>query len=120
MASFDILSAYGSAGLGDLNGVRSDVNETNKKVKVEGGKVYTVTVQVKYDDSQFHMLAKIDNQVIVDWEGKRAEVSHEFFAPPKPASLGLAVANQSSTFHSVELRMLSGKLAPWQPTNNKN
>jgi RNA polymerase sigma factor (sigma-70 family) len=120
MASFDILSAYGSAGLGDLNGVRSDVNETNKKVKVEGGKVYTVTVQVKYDDTQFHMLARIDGEVIVDWEGKRVEVSHEFFAPPRPASVGLAIANQSSTFHSVELRMLSGKLAPWQPSNNMN
>jgi RNA polymerase sigma factor (sigma-70 family) len=119
MASFDILSAYGNAGLGDLNGVRSDVNETNKKLRIKGGTTYAITVQIKYDDTQFHMLAKIDDQVIVDWEGKRAEVIHEFFAPPKPASLGLAVANQSSTFHSVELRMLTGKSVPWQP-GNKN
>lgn len=115
MASFDILAAYGSVGLGDLNGVRSDVNETNKKFRVRGGTKYTVTVRIRHDAAQFHMLAKIDDQVIVDWEGKRSEVRHEFFAPPKPASLGLAVANQSSTFHRVELRLLSGKLEPWRP-----
>jgi hypothetical protein len=52
-------------------------------------------------EKHLHVLAKVAGQIIVDWEGKRSEVNHENFAPPKPMSLGLAVSGNSSVFHDV-------------------
>ncbi len=112
MASVEVLTRRNCAGLGDLNGVRPDINETKTEVKIKPGKVYDVFIKVSVNGAQVHVLGKLDDATIVDWEGKRSELEHEFFAPAKPASLGLAVSGQMSVFHSLELRMLSGTAAP--------
>lgn len=115
MASVEVLTGRNYAGLGDLNGVRPDVNETRTDVRIKPGKVYDVAVRVTVDGNTAHIVAKLDAHTIVDWKGRRSELEHEFFAPPKPASLGLAVSGDASTFHRLELRNLTGTAEPWQP-----
>jgi hypothetical protein len=114
MASVEVMTGFGCAGLGDLNGVRPDINETRTELKVEPGKAYDIYIRVRVKDPQVHVLARLGDKTIVDWEGKRKELEHEFFAPPRPASLGLAVGGNASTFHSLQLRMLTGKAVPWR------
>jgi hypothetical protein len=67
--------------------------------------------------STVEVVAKLDKQTIVDWKGKRKELEHEFFAPPRPASLGLGVGGNASVFHSLELRMLTGTAEAWKPAS---
>jgi RNA polymerase sigma factor (sigma-70 family) len=114
MASFELMPRFGCAGLGDLNGVRPDINETKKELTIKPGKIYDVYIRMSTNGGTIHVLAKLDEQTIVDWEGKRSEVDHEFFAPPKPASLGLGVGGHVSIFHSLELRMLTGTADAWK------
>jgi len=115
MASVEVLTSMGCAGLGDLNGVRPDINETKTDVRIKPGKVYDVAIRVTVDGNSVHVVAKLDKQTIVDWKGKRSELEHEFFAPKKPASLGLGVGGNVSVFHSLELRMLTGTAEAWRP-----
>jgi RNA polymerase sigma factor (sigma-70 family) len=117
MASIDVMTAWNLAGLGDLNGVRPNVNETKTEVRIKPGNVYDVAIRVSFNDTTVHVVARLDKQEIVNWKGKRSELEHEFFAPPKPASLGLGVGGDASIFHRLELRMLSGKANPWKPAD---
>jgi hypothetical protein len=114
MASVELMTGFGCAGLGDLNGVRPNINETKTDIRIKPGKVHTVVIHVSTNGATIHVLAKLDDKKIVDWEGKRSELEHEFFAPQKPASLALGIGGQSSIFHSLELRMLSGTADAWK------
>ena len=37
--------------------------------------------RMKWTATQVHVLARLDEKTIVDWEGKRSELEHRFFAP---------------------------------------
>jgi hypothetical protein len=117
IASIDLMTAWNLAGLGDLNGVRPNINETKTEVRIKPGTVYDVAIRVTLDDTTVHVVARLGKQEIVNWKGKRSELEHEFYAPPWPASLGLGVGGDASIFHQLELRMLSGKANTWKPAN---
>lgn len=104
IASVELHGWLRYSGLGDLNGVRPHINETKKPLKLKAGKIYTITMKLSWSDKQIHVHAGLDGKTFLDWEGKRAEVHHEYYAPPKPYTIALAVENQVSTFHSVEMR----------------
>lgn len=114
-ASVELDDRLQLSGLGDLNGVRPDVNETRKKLDLKPGQTYQVRVHVRWTEKQIHVEAKLDGETFLDWEGKRSEVHHTYYAPPKPWSLGLAVGGQSSVFHSLELKMIKGEAQRWLP-----
>jgi RNA polymerase sigma factor (sigma-70 family) len=118
-ASVEIMTPWDCAGLGDLNGVRPDINETRRAVKVKPGVAHDVAIRVVVEGPTIEVVATLDREEIVNWTGKRSEVEHEYLAPPKPVSLGLAVAGDSSIFHQLQLRMLSGKSERWEPDGVK-
>ena len=115
VASFEIMGSLPCAGVGDLNGVRPDVNETKTKIeKLKPGKVYDIMIIVRYDEKIFEVQATMDNKMIANWKGKRSELKSTYFSPSKPASFGLSVAGEVSTFHALKLHMLIGSTTAWK------
>ena len=115
MASLDILGKVRCAGLGDLNGVKSHINETKTTVNLTGGTIYEVFARVRFRDQRVHVQAKLDDQTIIDWEGKSAELNHHGYEPPNPPSMGIAVNYEPSVIHSLKLKMLSGQAKALRP-----
>jgi len=109
-----MLSSGGDAGgLSAIGGKMCDSNETRAVGKLANDKSHIVVAKVLVRKGKARVTATLNGKPFVQWEGARASLSAGDWKLPNPAALGLgAEAGSTVVFHTVALRMLTGKAAP--------
>jgi hypothetical protein len=106
-----------ASGLGNIKGEDPRANETRVRPgRIENNVEHTVYAKVIAGPGLAEITATLDNKPLLTWKGPTNDLSVFFcFELPKAEGLGLGISNSKITWHSAELRMLSGDAKPLRP-----
>jgi len=99
------------SGLHEVDGRGAPKNATTRDGALIDGKRYQLTVRVLLTNAQnAKVLVYLDGKPYLAWQGATSSLSQSArFAISDPVSLGFVAYNTQMVFHSVKLKMLSGK-----------
>jgi hypothetical protein len=102
-----------TSGLELINGKDIGGNETKvTPANLENGQPYTVNIRVIADEARAEITVALDGKPYIKWAGPQQALSpNSPWALRNSRCLGIGVG-ANAVFHSVRLRMLSGKALP--------
>jgi hypothetical protein len=99
----------GVHGLDMIQGRRADNNDSTTRGALNNGRQYTLEISVGVDGSDASITVNLDNRPLFFYRGPADALDlHKDFAP-KDRTAPALVARSGVAFHSVRLRMKSGK-----------
>jgi hypothetical protein len=112
-----IMSAWDGnnvSGLGLVNGRNGNQNETTVKPgALANGHLYTAFIRVAVDNTRADITITLDGKPYIKWAGPQQGLSPDAsWGLRNTRCVGLGACNSEVVFHSVGLRMLSGKAVP--------
>lgn len=92
-------------------------NPTRKAIVTEAGRSYTVEAEVKTNNNNVSIRARLDNEMLFNWRGEASQLDNGYWQIPTTIGLGSESRDGNAVvrYEELTLTMLNGQASPGRP-----